>query len=75
MDCEIPYRVRRRTKHSYQGVESSHDYTRFKNFKGKLEIESPKRTISYSSGLGPLQMVSDLDTGRYANKKVEPRKR
>ena len=36
--------------------------------------ESPKRTISASSGLGPLQIVSEPDTGRCANKEAEPRR-
>ena len=35
---------------------------RFKNIEGKPERESPKKTISASSGFGLLQMVSEPDT-------------
>ena len=31
---------------------------RFKNLEGKLERESPKRTISASDGLGSLQLLN-----------------
>ena len=44
----------------------------FKNFEGKPERESPKRTISTTGGLGLSQMVSKPDTGRCANERVEP---
>ena len=44
----------------------------FKNFEGKPEGESPKRTIAASGRLGLLQMVSELDTGQYTNEEVEP---
>ena len=36
--------------------------------------ESPKRTISVSGGLGPLQMVSKSDTERCANEEAESRR-
>ena len=39
-----------------KGVETYPQQTRFKNLEGKLERESPKRTISASGGLGPLQL-------------------
>ena len=60
---------------------------RFKNYEGKSERESPKRTISASSRLGPLQMVSEshwvmcqrggcspkeVDTRRCASKDAGP---
>ena len=35
-------------------------------------MESLNKTISTSSGLGRLQMVSELDTGRCADENVEP---
>ena len=47
---------------------------RFKNLEGKPERESPKRTIFVSGGFGPLQMVSELDTERYASEEAVPRK-
>ena len=47
----------------YKGVEASVYQTCFKNLEGKPERKSPKRTISASSVLGPLQMVSKPDTG------------
>ena len=34
----------------------------------------PRRTISASGGLGPLQMVSEPDTRWCANKEAEPRR-
>ena len=43
-------------------------------FEGKPERESPKRTISASGRLGPLQMVSEPDTGRCASEEAVPRK-
>ncbi|KAG7012780.1 hypothetical protein SDJN02_25533, partial [Cucurbita argyrosperma subsp. argyrosperma] len=43
--------------------------------KGKLIRESPKRTISASGRLGPLQMVSEPDTGLCASEKAVPRRR
>ena len=45
---------------------------RFKNIE-----EKPKKgsvTISTSSGLGLLQMVLELDTGRCANEEAEPQR-
>ena len=36
-------------------------------YEGKLERESPKRTIYVSGGLGLLQMVLELDIGRCAS--------
>ena len=47
---------------------------RFKNLEGKPERESPKRTISASGGLGPLQRVSEPDTGRGANEEAVPQR-
>ena len=44
---------------------------RFKNFVGKLERESPKRTISTSSELGLLQIVSESNIGRCVSEKTE----
>ena len=44
--------------------------THFKN-QGKPERENPKRTVSASGGLGPLQMVSEPDTGRCASEEAE----
>ena len=57
----------------YKGVETSPWQMCFKNFKGKPERESPKRTISASGGLGPglLQMVSEPDIVRCASEEVE----
>ena len=43
----------------------------FKKLEGKPETESLKRTISASDGLGPLQMVLELDIGRCANEDAE----
>ena len=34
--------------------------------------KSPKRTIYANSGLGLLQMILELDTGRYVSKEAEP---
>ena len=45
---------------------------RFKNHARKSERESPKRTISVSGGLGPLQIVSKLDTGQCASENAGP---
>ena len=59
----------------YKGVETSSYQTRFKNLEGKPERESPKRTISTSSGLRLLQMVSEPDTGQCANKDAGPQRR
>ena len=47
---------------------------RFKNLEGKPERESPKRTISASDGLGPLQMVLELDIERCASEVVVPQR-
>ena len=47
---------------------------RFKNLERKPERESSKRTIFASSGLGPLQMVSESDTGRCVSEEVVPRR-
>ena len=47
----------------------------FKNLKGNSERENPKKIISVSSGLGLLQMVSELDIGQYASEEAEPRRR
>ena len=44
---------------------------RFKNLEGKPEKESPKRTISASSGLEPLQIISEIDIGRCASEEAE----
>ena len=41
----------------YKGMETSPYQTCFKNLEGKPENESPKRTISASGGLRPLQYV------------------
>ena len=46
----------------YKGEETFPSQLRFKNLERKLERESLKWTISASGGLGPLQMVSELDT-------------
>ena len=46
----------------------------FKNLEGKLERESPKRTVFASGGLGLLQMVLEPDTRQCASKDVEPRR-
>ena len=46
----------------------------FKNLEGKLERESPKRTISTSGELGLLQMVLEPGIGQCTNEKVEPQK-
>ena len=51
----------------YKGVESSLVDT-FYNLEGKPRRESPKRIISADSGLRLLQMVSESNTARYANK-------
>ena len=40
-----------------------------------LRGESPKRTISASDGLGPLQMVSEPNIGRCVSEEAEPRRR
>ena len=47
---------------------------RFKNLEGRPGREIPKRTISASSGLGPLQMVSKQDIGRCASEEAKPRR-
>ena len=41
---------------------------------GKPKRESPKRTISAGGGLGPLQMVSEPDTGRCVSEEAELRR-
>ena len=46
----------------------------FKNLEAKPERKSPKRTVSTSSELGPLQMVSEPDTRRCASEKAEPQR-
>ena len=43
----------------------------FKNLEGKAEREDPKRTISTSGRLGPLQMILEPDTERYANEEAK----
>ena len=58
----------------YKGVETSPWSTRFKNLEGKPRREGPKRTISANGGLGPLQMVTKPDTGRYASKEADMRR-
>ena len=55
---------------SCKGVKASPYQTRFKNLEGKPGTESSKRTIYASGGLGPLQLVSKLDTRRCASKDV-----
>ena len=70
--CEIPPWLGRRMKHSLQGCGNLSKQTRFKNLEGKLERESPKRTVFASGGLGLLQMVSELDTGLCASEEAEP---
>ena len=47
---------------------------RFKNLEGKPKKESPKRTISASSGLEPLKMVLESNTRRYASEDAGPRR-
>ena len=47
---------------------------RFKNLEGKPIRENPKRIVSASGGLGPLQIVSESNTGRFFSKEVEPRR-
>ena len=48
---------------------------RFKALRGSLlERESPNRTISANGELGPLQMVSEPDTGRCANEEAVPQR-
>ena len=59
----------------YKGVGTSPYQTRFKNLEGKPERESPKRTISTSSGFGLLQMVLEPDTGQYVSKDAGPWRR
>ena len=58
----------------YKGVETFPFQTRFKNREGKLGRKNPKRTISTSGGLRPLQIVSEPDTGRCASEEVEPQR-
>ena len=58
----------------YKGVKTSAYQTHFKNLERKSERESPKRTISASGGLGPLQMESKPDTERCASEKAQPRR-
>ena len=41
-----------------------------KNFERKLESESSKRTMFARGGLGRLQMILELDTGRWAREEV-----
>ena len=53
VDCEIPHRLKRRTKHSLEGCGNLGD-ARFKNLEGKFERENPKKTISASCELEPL---------------------
>ena len=47
---------------------------RFKILEGKPERESPKRTISVSSGHGRIQMVSEPDIGQCASEEAESRR-
>ena len=44
---------------------------RVKNLERKLERKNSKRTISSSGGLELLQIVSESDTGRCANERVD----
>ena len=46
----------------------------FKNFEGKLERESPKRTIYTSGGLELLQMVSESDTRQCVGEEAKPQR-
>ena len=59
---EIPRRLGRRTKHPSRRI--------LKTLRGNLERESTKRTISANGELGPLQMVSELDTRRCASEEA-----
>ena len=61
-------------RNTLKGVETSPQQTRFKNLEGKLERESPKRTVSTSGGLGLLQLVSEPDTERCASEEAEHRR-
>ena len=61
--CEIPQRLVKKS------LPSKHV---LKTLRGRPEGESPKRTISTSGGLGPLQMVSEPDTERCASMDAEP---
>ena len=54
----------------YKNVETSPFQMRFKNLE-KPGKKSPKITMSTSGGLGLLQMVSELDTGRCASQDIE----
>ena len=45
---------------------------RLKNFEGKRQMESPKRTISTNGGLRPLQMVSEPNTGQCTSEETKP---
>ena len=51
----------------YKGVETSPLQMCFKNLEGKSERENPKKTMFARGGLGLLQIVSELDIGRYAS--------
>ena len=41
----------------YKGMETSPQQTHFKNFEGKPERETPKRTIPANGGLGSLRRL------------------
>ena len=56
----------------YKGIKTSPYQTCFKNLEGKSESESPKKTISTSSGSGLLQMVLEPDIGGCASEDAEP---
>ena len=51
VDCEITHRLKRKTKHFYNGAENFPYQTRFKNFERKHKKESPEGTIFARSGL------------------------
>ena len=51
-------------------MERGTKHSCFKNLKGKLERESPNRTIFASGGLELLQMVLEVDTGWWVSEDV-----
>ena len=59
VDFEIPHRL------------GSNKHV-LKTLRGSRKRESSKRTLSTSGGLRLLQMISEPDTGRYANEEAKP---
>ena len=74
VDCEIPHRLERGTKHSITVWKPLPSKRVLKTLRGSRKGKSPKRIISASGGLGPLQMVSEPDTRQCVSKDAGPRR-